>query len=218
MAKKTIAAPQTATQSIAQVVSPENLELTHEQRADVSSTGFSQCVRVLRQNWRQGTVACKGRSDVSFSNKKPWKQKGTGRARAGSARSPLWRKGGVTFGPQPRTRTLTASKELKKKVYNNLLWHYLDAQKVFSLNWQPEQGPKTAHAHKMLRDAGLASQKVTLFVSPHDVITHASFSNLPNVHMLLFDQANAYHLAYSDYWLFLQKDSDAFKEMVNSWI
>ena len=57
-------------------------------------------VRALLQNWRQGTVACKGRSDVSYSNKKPWKQKGTGRARAGSARSPLWRGGGVIFGPQ----------------------------------------------------------------------------------------------------------------------
>ena len=65
----------------------------------------------MLQNWRQGTVACKGRSDVAFSNKKPWKQKGTGRARAGSARSPLWRKGGVIFGPQPRTRTLTITQE-----------------------------------------------------------------------------------------------------------
>ena len=63
-------------------------------------------IRSLLQNWRQGTVACKGRSDVGYSNKKPWKQKGTGRARAGSARSPLWRGGGVIFGPQPRTRVL----------------------------------------------------------------------------------------------------------------
>ena len=69
------------------------------------------------QNWRQGTVACKGRSDVAFSNKKPWKQKGTGRARAGSARSPLWRGGGVIFGPQPRTRMLKVAKQVKKKCF-----------------------------------------------------------------------------------------------------
>ena len=72
-------------------------------------------VRSLLQNWRQGTVGCKGRSDVAYSNKKPWKQKGTGRARAGSARSPLWRGGGVIFGPQPRTRVLKAGKQVKKK-------------------------------------------------------------------------------------------------------
>ena len=65
---------------------------------EVSEVSFSNWVRALMQNWRQGTVGCKDRSEVGFSNKKPWKQKGTGRARAGSARSPLWRKGGVVFG------------------------------------------------------------------------------------------------------------------------
>ncbi len=59
------------------------LVLTQEQRTEIRKQGFSQCVRALLQNWRQGTVGCKGRSDVAFSNKKPWKQKGTGRARAG---------------------------------------------------------------------------------------------------------------------------------------
>src|SRR4030066_2094069 len=75
---------------------------------------FSTWIRVLEKNWQQGTVACQGRSDVSRTNRKPWKQKGTGRARAGSARSPLWRGGGIIFGPQPRTRTLTVSKSLKR--------------------------------------------------------------------------------------------------------
>ena len=65
-----------------------------------SKANFALWVRALLQNWRQGTVVCKGRSEVAYSNKKPWKQKGTGRARAGSARSPLWRSGGVIFGPK----------------------------------------------------------------------------------------------------------------------
>src|SRR5690242_19063445 len=64
---------------------------------------ISDYVRALLQNWRQGTVWSRGRADVSFSNKKPWKQKGTGRARAGSPKSPLWKGGGVIFGPQERT-------------------------------------------------------------------------------------------------------------------
>ena len=81
---------------------------------------FQFGLRALLQNWRQGTVACKGRSDVAYSNKKPWKQKGTGRARAGSARSPLWRGGGVIFGPQATSRTLRVPQSLRKNVLNAL--------------------------------------------------------------------------------------------------
>ncbi len=61
-----------------------------------------QAVVMYRANSRQGTVSTKGRSEVSGGGKKPWRQKGTGRARAGSSRSPLWKKGGITFGPKPR--------------------------------------------------------------------------------------------------------------------
>ncbi len=200
------------------VIAPEDLALTEEQRVAVSPTGFSQCVRALLQNWRQGTVACKGRSDVAFSNKKPWKQKGTGRARAGSARSPLWRKGGVIFGPQARTRKLAVPQGMKHHVYKGLLWDYLTDNKIVSLNFAPESTPKTAQAHKALQAAGLGSKRIALFVSPEDRLTHASFANLPNVRMFLFDQANAYDLANNEQWVILSKDMDAFKQMVNTWI
>ncbi|MBA3954540.1 50S ribosomal protein L4 [Candidatus Dependentiae bacterium] len=204
---------------LAQVIAPQDLQLSPDQQALIAPEGLSQCVRALMQNWRQGTVACKGRSDVAFSNKKPWKQKGTGRARAGSPRSPLWRKGGVTFGPQPRVRTLTVPKTLRRGVCNTLLWNYLNNEKVMSLNWvAQEAAPKTAHAFNALKQAGLADKKVLLFVTNYDAATHASFNNISNVKMLLFDQANAYHLASGDYWVFLNKDMDAFKEMVSAWI
>src|SRR5436189_5382445 len=86
---------------------------------------FSTWARVLTKNWQQGTVACQGRSEVSRTNKKPWKQKGTGRARAGSARSPLWKGGGVIFGPQARVRTLKISKKARQKVMTTILADYL---------------------------------------------------------------------------------------------
>ena len=88
---------------------------TNTERRVMPLTSFAIWVKALMQNWRQGTVACKGRADVtSRSNKKPWKQKGTGRARAGSPRSPLWRGGGVIFGPQPRVRKLSLNQGTKK--------------------------------------------------------------------------------------------------------
>lgn len=208
-----------STGSAAQVIAPRDLDLTQEHKVTVSPAGFSQCVRALRQNWRQGTVACKDRSEVSFSNKKPWKQKGTGRARAGSARSPLWRKGGVIFGPQARTRILDVPKALRRNVCNNLLWQFLDNQSVISLNWNPsESAPKTSLAFAALKDAGLHTKKIVMFVSDMDKFTHASFANLPNVQLLLFDQPNAYDLGNGECWLFLNKDMNAFKEMVSKWI
>jgi large subunit ribosomal protein L4 len=201
------------------VIAPDDLQITQENRAHISSEGFSQCVRAEWQNWRQGTVACKDRSEVSYSTKKPWKQKGTGRARAGSARSPLWRHGGVIFGPQERTKILRVPKKLKRGVFNALFWDYMSNQKVLSIDWvAQESGPKTAHAFKALKQANLADKKIILFVNPYDTVTHASFDNIPNVRMLLFDQPNAYHLANGDCWVFLQKDIQNFKEMVTSWL
>src|SRR5436190_23926872 len=108
------------------------------------------------QNWRQGTVGCKGRSEINRTNKKPWKQKGTGRARAGSARSPLWRGGGVIFGPQPRVRTLRTSKKLRQGIFNRIVCEYLEQGKVRMLPWEFNGSvPKTSYAYNLLKDAQL---------------------------------------------------------------
>jgi large subunit ribosomal protein L4 len=186
---------------------------------NVSPEEYSTWIRVLGQNWRQGTVGVKGRSDVSLSNKKPWKQKGTGRARAGSARSPLWRGGGVTFGPQPRVRKLTTPKGLRKRVLSKLMGDLLKDQKVLLLDWTLEaERPKTSLAFDALRNVGMVDRKVTLFVKFDDDLTRASFMNLPNVDMVLFDEVNAYDLSKNDVVLVLKKDLDTFKEMVSKWI
>lgn len=205
------------TQVIKTVLTPADLQLAARSENTTNTKALAQYIRALMQNWRQGTVACKDRSEVSFSNKKPWKQKGTGRARAGSPRSPLWRKGGVIFGPQERVRTLKVTKNHKREVFADLLWSKLEAQNVISLNWSAEERPKTALAFTALKQAGLADKKVVLFVSTYDFITQASFANIPNVSMIFFDQPNAFTLAHGDSWMFLAKDSDLFKEMVGLW-
>lgn len=201
------------------LMTPADIGLTEEQRQTVHGEEYSTYIRALLQNWRQGTVACKGRSDLAFSNKKPWKQKGTGRARAGSLRSPLWRKGGVIFGPQERTRTLKVTKNMRRNVGNKLLWDRLDAKNIVILDWEPLDGaPKTAHAVKALQAAGLVGHEVIFFVNPHDRNTHASFANISHIRMLLFDQWNAYDLSQGKRWMVLKKDLDSFKELVSTWI
>jgi large subunit ribosomal protein L4 len=200
-------------------IEPSDLKLTADYRAEVSPLSFATYIRSLMQNWRQGTVASKTRGEVSFSTKKPWKQKGTGRARAGTRRSPLWRKGGTIFGPQPRVRKLKVSQDIRKKVLNALLWQQLEQQKIVALEAAFSGDVfKTADAFKFLKDAGLHSKKVTLFVNTGDYGIHGAFTNIPNVRLILFDQPNAYVLAHSDYWVYLTKDAEAFKKMVNAWI
>ena len=187
-------------------------------KKEVSQKAYSTAIRALLINWRQGTVACKGRGDVAFSGKKPWKQKGTGRARAGMASSPLWRKGGVVFGPQPRVRKLSVSKSQKTLTLNNIFFAMLESGKIscldFSLNGN---SPKTKDAFNALKGLNLHREKIVLFLPFEDTTNFISFRNIPNVHILFFDQPNAYHLTNVKHWVFLNKDKESFKNMVAQW-
>ncbi len=183
-----------------------------------SLTSFARAIRVLRQNWRQGTVGCKTRAELAFSNRKPWKQKGTGRARAGSLRSPLWRKGGVIFGPQARVRTLALNSKEMNLVFNNVLFSKLADKSVACLDFEVlKDKPNTKIARNSLKSAGLGDKKVLIFLSFDDITNIASFRNIPNVQIISFDQPNAFDLVNCDSWVFLKKDSDLFKEMILRW-
>ena len=199
-------------------ISPKDLGITVKKSTKDAQTAFAQWIRSLLQNWRQGTVGCKGRSDVARTGKKPFKQKGTGRARAGTARSPLWRGGGVIFGPQPRTRQVKITKGMKKSVFNALLENAFAQGKLLSFDLELSgDKPQTSAAFSLIKQAGLVGKKILVFVPTGDLLSYASLRNLPNVRLVYFDQANAFDLAKSDYWVFLKKDLDQFKEMVSRW-
>jgi large subunit ribosomal protein L4 len=183
--------------------------------ASLSPYAFALWVRALMQNWRQGTVGVKGRADVSLTGKKPWRQKGTGRARAGTARSPLWRGGGVTFGPQPRTRTMKLTRGLKKRVLNDLLWNMAEEGRVHVLDFAFEK-PQTKQAYELLCNASLQG-KVTMLVAHNDYVTQASFANIPTVQVIFFDQLNAFNISDSKDVVVLKKDLETVKEMVAQW-
>lgn len=201
------------------LITAKDLDLTAEKhQRKLNTEGFATVIRVLLQNWRQGTVGCKNRSEVARTGRKPWKQKGTGRARAGTPRSPLWRGGGIIFGPQPRVRTLTVTRKVRQAIFNNLLWDRLESQRIRTLDWAEQTSPKTSAASALLKQAGLANKKVTLFVAPDNFVVQSSFANISNVQMLYFDQPNAYALARGDYWVVLKSDYESFKGMVGSWI
>lgn len=203
---------------IVKVVSQEDLGVKSVKKA-VTSEAFAVQIRALIANSHQGTVGCKNRSDVSYSGKKPWRQKGTGRARAGSARSPLWRGGGVIFGPTPTTRRLKVTKKARQAAMKNILLNYVSNEKIMILKWVLKSNvPSTRLAYKALKESNLLKEKVNLFLDINDTITQASFANIANIQSIFFDQPNAYNLSSAGRWLVLEKDFDAFKEMVKRWI
>lgn len=184
----------------------------------VSSEAFSVWIRQLLFNARQGTVGVKTRAQVARSGKKPWKQKGTGRARAGTARSPLWRGGGIIFGPQLRVRTLDVPQKVKSGVLNTLLYDFVNNSKVLVADWVFTQDrPKTKEAVHFLEQANIQDHAIVLFVAPDDILTQASFANIPNVQMVLYGAPNAYDLVSGARWLILKKDLELFNEMVEKW-
>ncbi len=199
------------------VISHKTLGIAAPER-QASAHEFAVWVRALLQNWRQGTVGSKDRSDVARTGKKPFKQKGTGRARAGSARSPLWRGGGVSFGPQPRTKTLRIAQQQKNRVLMSIASQYLNNERVLAAEWQaPDDRPKTSVAYNILTKLGVNDKTVTIWLPTYDAMSYASFVNIPNVRLMYFDQPNAFDLVTSDYWVVFNRDLETFKTMVEKW-
>lgn len=200
-------------------LSLQDFDLTPETVKRVAPEGFSVTVRKFLQNWRQGTVACKNRKLVSGSNKKPWQQKGTGRARSGDAKSPLWRGGGVIFGPQPRDRVLKIPRTMRQNMLGAVIGNALEKGSFYVSDWMLQgEVPSTKQAYTLLTQTGMAKQRINVLLPQYDFITAASFANIPSVRILFFDSINAYDLADASAWLIFEKDRTQFKEMVTQWI
>lgn len=160
-------------------------------------------------NQRRGTASAKTRSEVSGSGRKPWRQKGTGRARAGSIRSPLWRHGGVVFGPRPRNYYVALPGKVKVKALQEALKAKLQENKVGLLQLSDQGLPKTRIFAGLLKKSGLIEEKVLLVLSketPYRQKVIQSVRNLPQCQYDYADQLNAYEVVQNDH-LLIQRDS-----------
>jgi large subunit ribosomal protein L4 len=110
-----------------------------------------EAVRSYRANQRQGTAATKTRAEVRGGGKKPWRQKGTGRARVGSIRSPLWKKGGTVFGPQPRDYSYELPKKARRNALRSALSRKLADGLILVLSELELKEPKTKEAAALLK-------------------------------------------------------------------
>lgn len=147
-----------------------------------------ESVRAEQAARRQGTAATKTRGMVSGGGSKPWRQKGTGRARAGSSRSPLWAGGGVTFGPQPRSYTFKVNRKERRAALRSALSLHAARGSIAVLDTSSFKQPKTSQANELLQDWGQPLPTLVL-VSAEERDAALSFRNLARVSVLTHESA-----------------------------
>ena len=149
-------------------------------------------------NSRQGTHSSKNRSAVRGGGKKPWKQKGRGVARAGTIRSPLWKGGGVVFGPEPHKYTKKTTKKMRKLARKSVLSDKAKNGKLIIIDDIVLNEPKTKLLVKLFDSLKLSSSKITLLVDSEKNNLFLAARNLPNVYLVESTSASTYDLIDCD--------------------
>jgi large subunit ribosomal protein L4 len=168
--------------------------------AKVSVPLMHQVVVAGMASLRRGTHSTKTRGDVSGGGRKPWRQKGTGRARQGSTRAPQWTGGGVVHGPHPRDHDLRVNKKMKKGALRSALTDALQSGKLVVLDEPAFDEPKTSRAAEILDALGLEKGRFLLVVSePSDTgAVEKSFRNIRGVRVTYARSLGVYELLAAD--------------------
>ncbi|MCR4337669.1 MAG: 50S ribosomal protein L4 [Candidatus Omnitrophica bacterium] len=172
----------------------EKLELPEEvfgQR--VNTALLHQAVIMYQASLRQGNAATKTRGEVRGGGKKPWRQKGTGRARAGSSRSPLWKGGGVVFGPHPRDYAYSISKKMKRLALAESLNAKYHAESLLCLEEFKNPLLKTKEFAKVLDVLNLRGKVLALLDGSHKSVGLVT-RNIPRFELLRCEDVNAYDI------------------------
>jgi large subunit ribosomal protein L4 len=167
-----------------------------------------EAARNYEINQRRGTATTKTRAEVSGSNRKPWRQKGTGRARAGATRSPLWRKGGTTFGPRPKDYGYVLPKEVKTGALRSALAAKQADNAILIVESLALTTAKTREAVQLLKGLKVTS---ALLVDGPNAALYMACRNIPKIKAVDWKRVNTHDvLAYK--WLVLSRQ--AFESLV----
>lgn len=164
---------------------------------------LAQYLRVYNSNQRQGTSKTKTRGEVSGGGIKPWKQKGTGRARVGSSRNPLWRHGGVAHGPRPQDWSLKLPKKMRRLAILSAISSLFTKEKLIILDQIKVKTPTTKEIEKILINLKLTGKTLIVLDTPEQD-TIKSARNLSNVKTTLATTLNAFELMSSKNVIFLK--------------
>ena len=163
-----------------------------------------EVVRNYLANIRQGTVMTKGRSYVTGGGKKPWAQKKTGRARAGTIRSPLWVGGGRSHGPVPRSYSYELPRKVRRMALRSALTLKAKGEQIAVLSELPLERVKTKEVHSVLRNLGLDGKKTLLVLpAPHPRVLRAT-RNMTKVQAAAYRNLNTYQVLQSDRLVLLE--------------
>ena len=161
--------------------------------AEVNADAMHQVVVALLANKRQGTQSAKTRAEVRGGGIKPWRQKGTGRARQGSIRAPQWIKGGVVFAPKPRDYRYRVNKKVKRLAMKSVLSAKVADNEMIVLNEIKFDEPKTKEMIKMLANVK-AGKKALIVMAEKDENVIKSAANIPGVRTALVGTMNVYEI------------------------
>ena len=146
---------------------------------------------------RSGSANTKTRAEVRGGGRKPWRQKGLGRARHGSIRSPQWRGGGVVFGPRPRDFSQRTPKRMKRLALVSALSARAAEEQIVVIDEFDWEAPKTKNATALLEATGIDAKALVVITRP-EAVAAKSFRNLPQVNVLPVDQLNTYDVVWAD--------------------
>jgi len=180
-------------------ITGKQLESNHELKLNILETSGNYLLHkdLLRHfsSQKQGTVSTKTRSEVRGGGRKPWRQKGTGRARAGSNRSPLWKGGGVIFGPKPRKVYLKLNKKERRLALQTLLYNKKDNLLIIENLESEITEAKTKAFLKVCKDCMIKlDQKVLVIVSEKTTSLKLATQNLKNVELISASNLNTLSL------------------------
>ncbi|HOG07868.1 MAG: 50S ribosomal protein L4 [Syntrophales bacterium] len=182
--------------------------------ASVNESLIYDVVRMQQAARRRGTAATKGRSDVSGGGKKPWRQKGTGRARAGTTRSPLWKGGGTVFGPQPRSYAFRMPKKMRRLALISALSMKFQEAQMIILRDIPMEEIKTKRFQSVLDRLGL--KKALFVIDQASPILEKSSRNIKDVKMIRSEGINVYDLLKYDRVVLLEPSVKKIEEALLS--
>ena len=164
----------------------------------VNEPVLHQAVKVYLNNQRQGTHMTKTRSFVSGGNQKPWKQKGTGRARQGSTRAPHWRGGGIVFGPSPRDYRTDIPRKVKQLARRSALNARAREGAVQVIERLAFRAPKTAQLAELLTSLGADGRKTLVLTAGHNPNAYLSGRNMQRVEVMSYPEASAYDILWAE--------------------
>ncbi len=157
-----------------------------------------QAVKAFLANRRQGTAKTKTRGEVTGGNQKPWKQKGTGRARQGSTRAPNWPGGGTVFGPIPRAYTQIVPKQVRALARKSAMNARARENAVLLVDALEYSAPKTKTMLALFAKLGVSDKKVLLLTDGVKPNVYLSARNLGRAHVMPYSDVNTYHILWSD--------------------